>query len=96
MGAYDLPAMLTLVAEETGQAGNILYIGYSMGTTSAFVYSITHPEQSSALLKAMICFAPVAYVGNPQNPVYRYGPALWPLVNVSGYSHFKINVSNFH
>ncbi|KAJ8967499.1 hypothetical protein NQ314_002814 [Rhamnusium bicolor] len=49
----DLPAIIEAVANITGQKGNIIYIGHSMGTTTSYVYSIVKKESFRFSLKGV-------------------------------------------
>ncbi|KAJ8967155.1 hypothetical protein NQ317_000961 [Molorchus minor] len=62
MGVCDLPALVEFIANTTGQKGNIIYIGHSMGTTMSYVYASEKKDHASAHLKALISLAPVAYM----------------------------------
>lgn len=68
MALYDVPAMISLVAENTG-ANSIAWIGHSEGTIQMFAAaSEVNPteDQVKALdkVKIFVALAPVAYVGN--------------------------------
>lgn len=59
-GAYDLPAAINHVYELTRR--KIAYIGYSMGTTSMYVYGTTQPEAVAEKIQTFINFAPSVYL----------------------------------
>ncbi|CAH0555552.1 unnamed protein product [Brassicogethes aeneus] len=69
MGIYDLPAIIDFVAQNTGQKGNIIYIGHSMGTTMSFVYASLLPDHAKENLKGIISLAPIAYLRNIRSVV---------------------------
>lgn len=54
--------ILNRVAEVTGQAGNIIYIGHSRGATVFFMYASEYPEESERLLKGVIGISPIVYM----------------------------------
>jgi lysosomal acid lipase/cholesteryl ester hydrolase len=62
MAQKDIPSQLKLVANETGKAGHIFYIGYSMGATVAFMYASEYPEESQKLIQGLVALAPVVYL----------------------------------
>ena len=68
MATYDLPAMISLVIENTGASG-LAWVGHSEGTIQMFAAaSELKPttDQTNALekVKVFVALAPVAYVGN--------------------------------
>ncbi|KAJ8675778.1 hypothetical protein QAD02_011564 [Eretmocerus hayati] len=65
MGIYDLPAEITYVTKETHK--DILYIGYSMGTTMFYVMAIERPDIASKV-KAMFSLSPVVYMSSIESP----------------------------
>lgn len=69
MGTYDLPAMLDMVMERTGQE-QLTYIGHSMGTTSFWVMMNMRPWMN-AKIRLMVGLAPVAAVPSMYSPL-RY------------------------
>lgn len=64
LSVYDVPAQIEVVAEKTGRAGNIIYIGHSLGTTTAFIYAIDKMEQAHKNLRAIIALAPIGSLHN--------------------------------
>ncbi|XP_068898904.1 lipase 1-like [Tenebrio molitor] len=58
----DITAQLQLVANQTGNAGDIIYIGHSMGTTLGFMHASENPGKEQGLIKGLIAFAPVVYL----------------------------------
>lgn len=64
LARYDLSAELKFVANATGMAGDIIYIGHSMGTTISYMYSIAKKKEAESLLKGIISWSPVAYLDN--------------------------------
>ncbi|XP_044729301.1 gastric triacylglycerol lipase-like [Chrysoperla carnea] len=67
LAAYDLSRTLEIVGKMTNQTGNILYIGYSMGTTTFFALMASKPEYNR-YVKAMFALAPVVYVNHMKGP----------------------------
>ncbi|CAH2979964.1 unnamed protein product [Chilo suppressalis] len=61
-GKYDAPAMIDKVLKVTGLS-KILYIGYSMGTTTFFTMMSQKPEYNDKLI-AFVALAPAVYVDN--------------------------------
>jgi lysosomal acid lipase/cholesteryl ester hydrolase len=62
MAQKDIPSQLKLVANETGKAGEIIYIGHSMGTTLIFMYASEYPEETRELIQGLVALAPVVYL----------------------------------
>lgn len=60
MGVYDLRATLSFVAKKT--QSKVRYIGHSMGTTAAYIYSIYHQEESARFVESMIHVSPIAFL----------------------------------
>ncbi|CAD7082804.1 unnamed protein product [Hermetia illucens] len=76
IGYYDLPAMIDYVLRNTGVSA-LNYVGHSQGTTSFFVMTSLRPEYN-AKIKAMHALAPVAFMGNMDNPLMKI---LGPIVS---------------
>ncbi|XP_043478907.1 lipase 3-like isoform X2 [Leptopilina heterotoma] len=69
VGTQDLPAMLNYVANYTGK--KIIYIGFSMGTTSFFVMASEKPEMSANISLAF-ALAPVAFMNHLKIPNIKF------------------------
>jgi pimeloyl-ACP methyl ester carboxylesterase len=54
--------MLDLVVRETRTKKRIIYVGYSLGTTTSYVYSLVRQREARQRLAALISLAPVAYM----------------------------------
>lgn len=72
MGIYDLKAEFKLITKVTGKRSR--YIGHSMGTTAAYVYSITYPEESTKLVDYMIHICPIAYFKHLKSSITLAAP----------------------
>lgn len=70
MGYYDLPVTIDRILDVTQQE-KIFYIGHSQGTTIFFVLLSERPEYN-AKISMMSAFAPVSYVGNIPNVLFRF------------------------
>ncbi|XP_019871145.1 gastric triacylglycerol lipase [Aethina tumida] len=64
----DIPANLDVVAKVTGQAGNIIYVGHSMGTTISYIYCSVNVTHCKNNLKAVISLAPIANLNKLKVP----------------------------
>lgn len=64
MATRDLPAIVDYITETKRQKGNIIYIGHSMGTSISYIYSSVMKEHAEDNLKAIISFAPIAYMAH--------------------------------
>ncbi|CAH1378793.1 unnamed protein product [Tenebrio molitor] len=78
MAQKDIPSQLQLVANETGKAGEIIYIGHSMGTTLIFMYASEYPEETRELIQGFVTLAPVAYLNGV--PIIEFAKPLALLV----------------
>jgi lysosomal acid lipase/cholesteryl ester hydrolase len=73
---FDVGEQLKFVARVTGKWGSIIYIGYSMGSTLAFLYGSGYPIEANSLLSGIIALAPVLY--------FKDVPVVDQLVEISG------------
>lgn len=80
---YDVPAMLRFVSHETGNKGNIIYIGHSLGTALGLIYASEFPEESKSLLSLLVLLSPSYKLGNMKSP-YRHFRTMFPSVRVRG------------
>lgn len=69
IGREDLPAMLNYVALYTGK--RIIYMGFSMGTTSFFVMASEKPEISKNITLAF-ALAPIAFLNHLNIPSIKF------------------------
>ena len=74
MGKYDLPAAISYITNLTLTPLHT-YIGQSMGTTTFYIMAIKRPEIAK-MVKIMISFAPVAFVGNTIHPLKVLIPSI--------------------
>ncbi|KAF5294558.1 hypothetical protein FQR65_LT10750 [Abscondita terminalis] len=85
LGVYDTAAKINFVYETTKQ--KIIYIGHSLGTTTAYIHGVTSPNTAKKKIKIIISLAPTLYVKNWQS-VTRYFFPLWKFAKVVFcYSH---------
>ncbi|XP_061856848.1 lipase member M isoform X3 [Colius striatus] len=77
MAKFDLPAAINFIVEKTRQE-KLYYIGYSQGTTIAFIAFSTMPELSQKI-KLYFALAPVATIKYAKSPVTKllYLPEKW-------------------
>ncbi|CAH2055599.1 unnamed protein product, partial [Iphiclides podalirius] len=61
-GRYDIPAQIDKVLSVTGQP-KLLYVGYSMGTTSFFTMMSQRPEYNDKVF-AFVALAPAVFLDN--------------------------------
>ncbi|XP_074036601.1 lipase member J-like [Leptinotarsa decemlineata] len=64
MAFLDLPAITEYISRRTNYREKIIYIGHSMGTTIAHLYSNSMNEHASAHLKGIILLSPIIYSQN--------------------------------
>jgi pimeloyl-ACP methyl ester carboxylesterase len=90
MAQKDIPSQLQLVANETGKAGEIIYIGHSMGTTLIFMYASEYPEETRELIQGFVTLAPVAYLNGV--PLIEVVKPLVLLVIVSTVKYITLTI----
>ncbi|KAB0799463.1 hypothetical protein PPYR_07343 [Photinus pyralis] len=73
LGLHDVPTMLKYIARKTGQAGRIIYIGHSLGTTTFLEYGSRFPDQVKNLVKLAILMAPNGGMRNTKAFFFRIG-----------------------
>uniref|UniRef100_A0A672TRN0 Lipase n=1 Tax=Strigops habroptila TaxID=2489341 RepID=A0A672TRN0_STRHB len=69
MAKFDLPAAIDFIVEKTGQE-KLYYIGYSQGTTIAFIAFSTMPELAQKI-KLYLALAPVVTIKYARSPVTK-------------------------
>ncbi|XP_063163515.1 lysosomal acid lipase/cholesteryl ester hydrolase-like isoform X2 [Candoia aspera] len=69
MAEFDLPACIDFVLQETGQQ-QLYYIGYSEGTTTAFI-AFSSNAQLASKIKLYFALAPVATVKHARTPLAK-------------------------
>ncbi|KAL8264499.1 hypothetical protein R6Q59_022629 [Mikania micrantha] len=67
--AYDLPASIQFVHDQTGQ--NLHYVGHSLGTLIAF--SAFSKDETLNLLRSAVLLSPIAYLGQMSSALARAG-----------------------
>lgn len=80
MALYDLKSVMDLVYSKTKRKS--LYIGYSMGTTVSYIYSIKLQDHAEKTLLGIISLAPVAYLDNIKSYLKYFVPIV-PILKVS-------------
>ncbi|XP_067005409.2 lipase 1 [Anabrus simplex] len=69
IGYYDLPAFIDYVLVRT-RHDSLLYVGFSMGGTTACVLLSTRPEYN-AKIRLMVGLAPAVYAEHTRSPIAR-------------------------
>lgn len=64
LGNYDLHAQIEFVGNKTNRRGDIIFVGHSMGTTGAFIYSIDKKKDAERNLRVLIALGPPAYLSH--------------------------------
>lgn len=82
IGVYDIAAQVDYVNRFRNQ--KIIYVGFSLGTTTAAIYSSTYPEIAENKVKIFIKLAPFIFT-NGMSLFTTVGLKLWPYVGVSIY-----------
>lgn len=73
--------MLHLIADETGNRGNIIYIGHSLGTALGLIYGAEFPDEAKSLVRLFILLSPSYKLGNMKSP-YRHFRTMFPTIRV--------------
>lgn len=73
---YDLPALFDFISKETGQQGNIIFIGHSLGPTLGMIYAAALPERALKTIKMFIYMAPAYTLSNMISPMRAVVPFL--------------------
>ncbi|XP_001373535.3 lipase member M [Monodelphis domestica] len=80
MARFDLPAVINFILQKTGQE-KVFYVGYSQGTTMAFIAFSTMPELAQRI-KMYFALAPVASVKHSKSPGTKF--LLLPEIMIKG------------
>ncbi|KAI5942382.1 Lipase member M [Manis javanica] len=80
MARFDLPAVINFILQKTGQE-KIYYVGYSQGTTMAFIAFSTMPELAQKI-KMYFALAPIATVKHAKGPGTKF--LLLPAMMIKG------------
>ncbi|RZC39778.1 Abhydrolase 1 domain containing protein [Asbolus verrucosus] len=67
MAIYDLKALINYV-RITANVPQIIYIGYSIGGTTSFIYGSLRPEEAASSIKVVINLAPGVYFRHSTAP----------------------------
>ncbi|XP_010192027.1 PREDICTED: lipase member M-like isoform X2 [Mesitornis unicolor] len=70
MAKFDLPAVINFIVEKTGQE-KLYYIGYSQGTTIAFIAFSTMPELAQKI-KLYFALAPITTIKYARSPATKF------------------------
>ncbi|XP_063832088.1 lipase 1-like [Ostrinia nubilalis] len=85
LGVYDLPAMIDLVLNQTGQTG-LQAIGHSQGNSIFYILTAEKPEYNDKI-KLMIALAPICYLHHVKETVQviiDVWPVISPALQLSG------------
>lgn len=69
MALMDLPATIDYILSETRQM-NLVYVGYSMGTTMSYILLSEKPEYNEKM-RLVVSLAPVAYWRHVPEDLFR-------------------------
>jgi len=92
MADYDLPAMIDY-ALATSQADNLYYVGFSLGTTTAFA-KLAEDAQFAQKIKKFYALGPMATVNHAKGPLRWMAPftgAFEKITNLVGMDEFQPN-----
>lgn len=87
---FDVPAMLSVIQQETRQKGNIIYIGHSLGTTMGMIYASERPEEAKNAVKLFIWISPSHKLTNMISP-FRFAAPFSPIISVSWLCYVSFN-----
>lgn len=68
--------MLKAVSQHSGNKGNIIYIGHSLGTTLGLMYASEFPKEAKNTVKLFIHLSPSYKLANMKSPVKFLRPFL--------------------
>lgn len=86
MGIYDVPAMLSYIYSIRNQ--KVIYVGFSMASTTAFIYSSMFPEEAQKMMKVIVAMAPIAFLRDVPTNV-KYLASAWEFLEVSSFGTIK-------
>lgn len=72
MAIYDIPAQINFIRKFINNKEKIYYVGYSMGSTTALIYSSLLPQHAKNNIKHFTLMAPAAYFKNIKTPVKHF------------------------
>ncbi|XP_060531539.1 uncharacterized protein LOC132705123 [Cylas formicarius] len=93
---YDVPAMLELVNYHSGHTGKTIYIGHSLATAVAMMYSSEYPEQAANLVSLFIFIGPAYKMVHMRSPYRFLFPLFYPALEVTGALNVVQIVSRGH
>lgn len=70
MGIYDLPAIVEMVTDKTGNRA-MYYVGHSMGTSMLTVMLTERPEYNDRILTAFL-LSPAIQFGHTAQPLRKF------------------------
>lgn len=82
MAQYDIPSFFDYITHHTSQP-KINYVGHSLGTLQLFA-ALSDPEISEKIhnkLDKFIAIAPVYYISNVDNVIYKFGSKIYHFIN---------------
>lgn len=74
--------MLNDIVHETGNRGDIIYIGHSLGTALGLMYGSEFPDEAKSAVKLFILLSPSYKLGNMKSP-YRHMRTVFPTIRVN-------------
>lgn len=80
IGLYDIAAKIDYVSKYRKQ--KIIYIGFSMGTTTATIYSSTYPKLAEDKVKIFIYLAPFIFTNGMGTYSHNGLYYMWPYLEV--------------
>lgn len=85
---FDLPALFNAILSYSPQDSQIIFIGHSLGTSVALMFSAEYPEYSKSILKLLVFLSPAYTLTNMISPFKTAVPAA-DFMLVRGYGKMK-------
>ncbi|RZC37634.1 Abhydrolase 1 domain containing protein [Asbolus verrucosus] len=76
MGFYDNPAAVNYIRTKT-QVSKIIYLGFSMGSTSGLIYASMRPHEAAESIEVMINMTPVTFLKYINNFLVYFYPLIY-------------------
>ena len=70
MGAYDMPAFIKTVKENTNSSNKIVVVTHSLSCTAATIYAALYAQESAESISLYIMMAPSNFLNNT-NVVFK-------------------------
>ena len=90
IGAYDVPAKVRYIYTLVRKP--VTYIGYSIGTSTGYIYNILYPEEAGVTMRVMVSLSPIVFLKDVPTS-FGWLRAIFPVLEVrigAFYQHYHI------